>query len=184
MSEKLKETEARVAKDVRSAERKGSEQEERRGLLGLIAFERAARGLILLALGIYLMTQLHSDWGRTIQHLAGHLGLDPSSSWLDRFVKHAHELNAHHHLLIGAAALFYGVLEFVEGVGLWLRYVWAEWLTVVATGLLIPFEIYELSHKASVLKAGGLVANVLIVLYLIWLIRRRVRRHRKQAADS
>jgi uncharacterized membrane protein (DUF2068 family) len=35
------------------------------------------------------------------------------------------------------------VLELVEGGGLFYRKRWAEWLTVVATSLLVPLEVYE-----------------------------------------
>ena len=38
-------------------------------------------------------------------------------------------------------ALGYGVLELVEGTGLWLEQLWAEYLTVIATSLLIPLEL-------------------------------------------
>jgi hypothetical protein len=36
-----------------------------------------------------------------------------------------------------------------EGVGLWLRKRWAEWLTVIATSLLVPLELYELVRRAT-----------------------------------
>ena len=64
------------------------------------------------------------------------------------------------------------MLELVEGVGLWMRKRWAEYLTIVATSLLIPLEVYELAHHATLLKAGGLVVNVLIVAYLVRVLRR------------
>src|SRR5205085_10461772 len=72
-----------------------------------------------------------------------------------------------------AGALGYGLLELVEGVGLFLRKRWAEWLTVVATSLLVPLEVYELAKKPSPLKAAGLFVNVLIVLYLLRVVRRK-----------
>jgi uncharacterized membrane protein (DUF2068 family) len=72
-------------------------------------------------------------------------------------------------------ALGYGVLELVEGTGLWLDQLWAEYLTVIATSLLIPLELYELVHRPSVLKVAGLVINLAIVGYLVYLLRRRRR---------
>ena len=77
-------------------------------------------------------------------------------------------------LLTGIAAVFYGVLETVEGAGLWLDKLWAEWLTVIATSLLIPFELYELVHKPSMLKAVGTAVNIAIVVYLAYRLRRRL----------
>ena len=77
--------------------------------------------------------------------------------------------------LFGAGALGYGVLELVEGVGLFYRRRWAEWLTVVATSLLIPLELYEVVRSPSLLKAGGIAVNVVIVIYLYRIVRRKGR---------
>jgi uncharacterized membrane protein (DUF2068 family) len=49
-----------------------------------------------------------------------------------------------------------------------------EYLTVIATLLLIPVELYELAIRPSFWKAGGILVNVLIVLYLAWALRRRL----------
>jgi uncharacterized membrane protein (DUF2068 family) len=64
----------------------------------------------------------------------------------------------------------------VEGGGLFLRKRWAEWLTVVATTLLIPLELYELVRRPSALKGAGLIVNILIVLYLVRVVRRKGQR--------
>ncbi len=45
---------------------------------------------------------------------------------------------------------------------------------MIATSLLIPFELYELAVHPSVWKAGGILVNVLIVIYLAWTLRRRL----------
>ena len=93
--------------------------------------------------------------------------------FVHRIVERLHSLHAGQIELIGAGAVAYGVLEIVEGAGLFRRKRWAEWLTVIATSLLVPFELYELVRKPSALKAAGLVVNVLIVLYLLRVVRRR-----------
>jgi len=82
-------------------------------------------------------------------------------------------LSKHEVTLFGIGALLYGLLELVEGVGLFMRKRWAEWLTVIATSLLIPVEIYELANPPSWLKAAGLAVNVLIVLYLLKVVREK-----------
>ena len=70
--------------------------------------------------------------------------------------------------------MLYGLLELVEGTGLWLDKLWAEYLTVVATSLLVPLEVYELVRKPTLLKAAGVSVNVAIVAYLAWRLRERV----------
>ena len=43
----------------------------------------------------------------------------------------------------------YALLYLVEGIGLLLKKHWAEYFTVVATGLFIPVEIWEVWLKTS-----------------------------------
>jgi uncharacterized membrane protein (DUF2068 family) len=59
----------------------------------------------------------------------------------------------------------------VEGIGLIRRQRWAEYLTVVATSLLLPVELYELAHRPTAGKAAVLAANVGVVVYLVVQLR-------------
>ena len=73
------------------------------------------------------------------------------------------------------ASICYGLLFAVEGVGLWLQKRWAEYLTVVATGLLIPVELYELAKEVTPMRVLALVANVAAIAYLIYRLRHHSR---------
>jgi uncharacterized membrane protein (DUF2068 family) len=132
------------------------------------------RGAALVAAGVYLLGHLHSDLGRVADRLMRRLELDPRRPFLHRIVRHLHALGASEVRVLAVAALAYGALELVEGVGLWLDRLWAEYLTVVATSLLVPLEVYEEIRKPSALKAAGIVVNVLVVCYLALRLRRRV----------
>lgn len=65
-----------------------------------------------------------------------------------------------------AALLAYAAIFLVEGTGLWLGKVWAEWFTLIVTASFIPFEVYEVVHGSSALKIALLVVNIVIVVYL------------------
>jgi uncharacterized membrane protein (DUF2068 family) len=101
--------------------------------------------------------------------------LDPRRPFFHRIVVYLHHLHASEIRVAALFALGYGVLELVEGTGLWLDQLWAEYLTVIATSLLIPLEVYELVRHPTALKAGGILVNLLIVAYLVHLLRRRLR---------
>jgi uncharacterized membrane protein (DUF2068 family) len=146
-----------------------------RGLLKVIAVERTLRGLLLLAAGAYLLTHVTSDFGRLAERVMRAVELDPRRPFLRRIVSDLHGLHASQVRLAGLAALGYGALELVEGVGLWLDQLWAEYLTVIATSLLLPWELYELVHRPTAWKAAGIALNVAIVAYLAFLLRRRLR---------
>ncbi len=151
------------------------DQGHSRTIIRLIAAERFARGLLLLLAGGYLLTHLGSDFGRIAERLMRHLELDPRRPFLHRIIRRLNHLHAGTVLVTGIAAVGYGVLELVEGVGLWLEKLWAEYLAVIATSLLVPLELYELTRKPSLLKAGGIAVNLLIVAYLASHLRRRLR---------
>jgi uncharacterized membrane protein (DUF2068 family) len=142
-------------------------------LLPWIAAERTVRALVLLAAGAILVTHPHANWAEEVSRLAERLGLDPKGNWIKRVIKDVSKIHAHEDLIFGVAALAYGVLEAVEAYGLWRRRRWGEWLTVLATSLLVIPEVWELTKSASVLKVGALLVNLAVVAYLLWRLRRR-----------
>jgi uncharacterized membrane protein (DUF2068 family) len=149
-----------------------------RRIIRLIAAERFLRGLVLLGAGAYLLTHAGSDFSRLADHLARRIELDPHRPFVRHLIEKLHRLRASTVVITGIAALGYGLLELVEGTGLWLDQLWAEYLTVIATSLLIPFEVYELARHPSLLKAAGIAVNVAIVAYLAHALRRRLMRER------
>lgn len=144
-------------------------------VLRLIALDRALHFLLLagLAAAIFALighrAQLRTDLYRVLADLQG--GLLHSARSGHGFlheVSHLLSLRAAKLELLGAVVLGYAVLEGVEAVGLWLQKRWAEYLTFIATVLLLPVEIYELAGRFSVLKLATLAINLAIVAYLIY----------------
>ena len=56
----------------------------------------------------------------------------------------------------------------MEAVGLWLMKRWAEYLTFIATGAFLPYELSELVSGPSVLKVGATVINLAVLGYLLF----------------
>ena len=79
--------------------------------------------------------------------------------------------------------LAYAALEATEMVGLWLNKRWAEYLTFIATTVLVPFEVYELTLSVSVFKLVTLVIN-LAVVHLPPLRQAALRAPRRPAGPS
>ena len=100
-------------------------------------------------------------------HMLEHLSLQDSSDMRWRLVQLLQEMGPSKFMAIGIVALGYAAVFATEGIGLWLGKHWAEWFTVIATGSLIPVEVYEMFHKFGWLKLGALVGNVVIVIYLV-----------------
>jgi uncharacterized membrane protein (DUF2068 family) len=79
--------------------------------------------------------------------------------------------------LASVASFSYAALFLTEGTGLLMRKRWAEWLTIIATGSLIPFEIYEIVKETTAIRVATLIANIAVVLYLIWRVKTKKRLH-------
>jgi uncharacterized membrane protein (DUF2068 family) len=145
-----------------------------RYVLRLIAFDRAIHVVVLSGLAIVLLTfaahnkTLHQDYENLMSALAG--GAPGASQvrgvigYLGRAFKYSPS-----HLRVLALILFaYAALEATEAVGLWLNKRWAEYLTFVATTVLVPYEVYELTLSISVFKVVTLVINLAVVIYLLY----------------
>ena len=147
----------------------------RRRVLRLIALERIVRGLLLLAAGVYLLFHLTSDFGRLGARVMRAVELDPRRPFWRHIISYLHHLHASEIRIAAIAGIGYGTLELVEGTGLWREKLWAEYLTVFATSLFVPFELYELVTRPSIWKAAGITVNIAIVAYLVHVLRRRLR---------
>jgi hypothetical protein len=45
---------------------------------------------------------------------------------------------------------------------------WAEYLTFVATGIFLPYEISELIQRVSPFKVVAITINLAVLAYLLW----------------
>jgi uncharacterized membrane protein (DUF2068 family) len=157
-----------------------------RGPLGLqlIGGFKFASGLLLVALGIGLFRHADGDVGEEAEHLIAALKLDPENYYIHTAIEKVSGVSPKQLRLIGVGTFFYALMYLVEGGGLLLRKHWAEYFTVVATGLFIPVEIYEVTRRHTLLRIGVLAINVAIVAYLIYQLLRKDETGAKPAGPS
>ena len=150
----------------------------------LIGLFKIGKALLLLATtyGLYrllnpaLVEQLH-DWLNTLTDTFERRLLQHGLDWLDSLG------SARIGSILVVTAVYTAVL-LTEGIGLWLRKTWAEWLTVIATASLIPFELWQLffgHHHRTLALLGATALNAIIVVYLVYLLRKG-RRARSRSA--
>src|SRR4051794_1224585 len=70
--------------------------------------------------------------------------------------------------VVGLVLAGYAVLELLEAVGLWRGRRWAEYLTFIATALLLIPEVYELSETISPTKILTMLINLAVLAYLLF----------------
>lgn len=144
-------------------------------VLRLIAIERGLHFVVLGALAVALLVflshrdQLRGDFYRVMIALHGSLGGPTSSSHstILEDVRKLLNLRGSSLRALGFITLAYAVLEGVEAVGLWLRRRWAEYLTFIATSVLLVPEIFELTGRISVFKILALILNIVVAVYLL-----------------
>ncbi|MBB5360275.1 uncharacterized membrane protein (DUF2068 family) [Rhodanobacter sp. ANJX3] len=147
---------------------KQARRESQHGVgLRVIAIYKAVKtvGLILIAIASFHLYKTENF--DHLVHWMEHLSLTDSNGLRWKLVQVLEDMGPNKFVAIGMVALAYAAIFATEGIGLWLHKYWAEWFTVFATGSLIPLELYEAIHHFSWLKLAALIANILIVIYLV-----------------
>jgi uncharacterized membrane protein (DUF2068 family) len=145
-------------------------------ILRIFAVERFFRALIFAALAIAV-------WRFSVSRLSFEQAYDqalpPLKALLRDFgfsVEHSKLLGLLHkaftldpstlgYIALGLGA--YAVIEVIEGIGLWLVKRWGEYFAMIVTSLGLPYEIYDLTNKVTVLRVVAFVINLALVLYLV-----------------
>lgn len=153
-------------------------------VLRLIAALELVKGLLAGAVGFLVMTLSHHDIVETLNSWLRALGLDPDAHILHKVVAWCAGIPVAKLRLAGDVFYLYAVLYLTVAVGLWLDQTWAEWLTIVITGLLIPYEISEMFQHITLTMVLLFVLNVAVVLYLGIRVRRKMRLHHLRKVAS
>ncbi len=132
-------------------------------------------GVLLVALGFGLFRGANADPAEEAGHIIAALKLDPDNRYIHSAIEKVSNLSEKQLKAIGVGTFLYALLYLTEGIGLLLKKHWAEYLTVVATGIFIPLEIYEVYRKTTPIRIALLVINVAIVAYLVYQLRRQKR---------
>ena len=135
--------------------------------LRIIAIYKAVKTVGLIAIAIFAFhLDREENFARLVTWLE-HLSLTDSNSLRWKLVTTLQDWGPSKFVAIGLVALAYAAIFATEGIGLWLRKHWAEWFTVIATGSLIPVELYEVFERFNWIKLAVLIGNVAIVIYLV-----------------
>ncbi len=145
-------------------------------VLRLIALDRFVHFVVLgLLAGAVLIFRrneaaLDSYWIRILRNLQAGTGgpVRDTSTGLVGELNKLFRIDSTRLLFTGLVLIGYALLEATEAVGLWLARRWAEYLTLVATAILLIPESYELTRRVVPLKVIALVVNLAVVIYLLF----------------
>ena len=144
---------------------------EHDAFIKVIIVERIAKAIVLVALGIGLLVAGRKGWlDNWADYAEDQLNLTVGRNIIFELLLRALVyIGAFTHIsLLAVSAIVYAALEATEGIGLAMRRRWAEYLTVIATGILIPYEAYEVIMHPTLFKVGALLLNLAVVGYLAY----------------
>src|SRR5215467_8202378 len=140
--------------------------------LWLIAAFKLLKGVALLAAGFGILRLLHRDMAAEMGKWIDYLRVDPQNHFVQRLLDKLGLLNERRIKELSAGTFAYAAVFLTEGTGLAFRKRWAEYFTIITTASLLPLELYEIVERVSFVRILLLLANIVIVIYLIQVVHR------------
>ena len=144
---------------------------EHDAFIKVIIVERIVKAVVLIGLAIGLLVAGRKGWlSEWADYAQDQLNLAAGHGLIVQLLLRVLVLigTFSHVTVLAIGAIAYALLEGTEGVGLAMRRRWAEYLTVIATGILIPYEAYEVIRHVTLFKVGALLLNLAVVGYLAY----------------
>jgi uncharacterized membrane protein (DUF2068 family) len=153
-----------------------------KNLLRAVASFEFTKGIFVLLIGVSAILLVHQDAWVIAERLLALLRISTDRHSAQLFLDFADNLTDARLWAVAQLAFAYSALRFAEGYGLWNQRTWAEWLAFVSGTLFLPLEIRELMRGITALRSAMFIANLGIVLYMLFLLRAGRRRRRLQSA--
>src|SRR6476660_3680399 len=149
---------------------RAAEQHRRRAALRAVASLELAKGLVVLLLGFGAVSLVHKDAWDVAEAVLRFLRVNPDHHrYAQVFLNLADNITDAKLWAMAAGATAYSIVRFVEAYGLWRERTWAEWFALISGTLYVPFEVYELVRRTTLIHIAVLLINLVIVLYMLYL---------------
>ena len=146
---------------------KNQNAKERSWTIHFLSIFKFVKGLLLLIVAVKLLTLINKDVDQVFADFIARHSIDPQNSIVQKIAERIEGINRNQMMMFSFGSFSYSALLLTEGVGLWLQKRWAEYLTAIATSLLIPLEIYEIYEKFTWVRVVILILNLFVVWYLV-----------------
>jgi uncharacterized membrane protein (DUF2068 family) len=152
--------------------------------LVLIAAFKLGQALLFAALGVGALKLLHKDVGDLLKRLAEHPHFNPESRLINFLLARSSLFNDRLLRRIGEVVFIYAGLDLVEGIGLYLEKTWAEYLTLAITASFLPWEVFEIFHRLTLIRVSLLTVNVLVFVYLLKMVLAHGKRNHRSGSSQ
>jgi len=142
------------------------------------------KGIFVVLMGACALALIHKDTWVIAETLLSLLHVSTDRRWAQMFLDFADSLTDARLWAAAEVAFAYAALRFTEAYGLWKGRTWAEWVALVSGALLLPVEVRQLFRGVTVVRCALLGINVIVVLYMLYVIlaNRRERQELLRAA--
>ena len=135
----------------------------------------ASEGVLFVSMGFGVIRLLHKDIADVLLRAVTALRFDPENRFINVLLEKSALLSPERLKEISFAIFLYAALDIIEGTGLVLEKVWAEYFTLILTGSFLPWEIYEIIRHVTVLKVVLTLLNLIVFIYLANVVNEKVR---------
>jgi uncharacterized membrane protein (DUF2068 family) len=142
----------------------------------LIAIGKILKSIGLVASSFLFRALLSEEKHKAIEDWLNNARLEPHSWVLHRcfdVVEKSLDLQHGTLRLLHLGVIIYAALYLIEGIGLWFDRKWAEWMVIVTTAGFLPLEVYEIWKEMTPARCLLFAANVVVMAYLIFRLRRQ-----------
>ncbi len=142
------------------------------------------KAILFVSMGFGVIRLLHKDVGDVLLRLTTAFRFDPENHFVNVLLEKAALLSPNRLREISFAMFLYAGLDVIEGTGLVLEKVWAEYFTLILTGSFLPWELYEIIRHVTVLKIVLSLLNLAVFVYLLNVVNEKVRARRGRQSTS
>ena len=136
--------------------------------------------LLILGIGVLKLLHMHKDLVDVVNDFIVNIGRDPEGHFANLILDKVAMIDPHRLKQISMAVFAGAALHIVEGVGLVLRKVWAEYITLILTASFLPWEVIEIVRHLTWIRVVLLLVNLGVVIYLVFYVQTKVRRQEMQ----
>jgi uncharacterized membrane protein (DUF2068 family) len=151
--------------------------------LRTVALFEAAKGIIVLLLGLGLLRLVHKNLDEFAENLIRFLHVSPAGHLSNLFVTAAERFRDKNVWVLVSAAVIYALVRFTEAFGLWHDREWAEWFALLTGAMYLPLEVFSIMKHSHPVKWMVFIMNLLIVFYML-VLRIQATRHRGSARGA
>jgi len=159
---------------------KNQTPKERDWTIHIIAGFKLLKGVLLFIVAIKLLTLLNRDVAAWATDFVNRHGIDEDNRYVHAILEKLAGVSRNQLMAMSGGAFLYSGLQLTEGIGLWYEKRWAEMLTVIATGLLVPLELYELFERFTWVRLIVLIVN----LFVVWYLATRLKDEKKEISEK